>query len=331
MTEARERFFTELMETAAARGRLKLSMLEFDGVRVAACISFDYEDSYLLYNSGYDPAYSQLSVGFVNKAWTIKDAIESGKRTFDFLRGIERYKYDLGAEDPVDLHHSDSQVSRTGYRCATSPCSPCTAALPGVPAPGTWAGMNVYVTHVARELAKFGCRVDIYTRSDHAHGREIVNITPFVRVIHVDAGPVDESKHALSGHVPTFVEAVDGFRREHRLTYELVHSHYWLSGMAGNRAFDDLARSARHHVSHDRLDQAVGTDRRAGAGGPRRGGARGHGRRERDCRLDRAGTVGYLSPLQFGAGEDQRPAGRRGPGPVSTGGQGGGPALTRPA
>ena len=99
MTEARERFFTELMETAAARGRLKLSMLEFNGVRVAACINFDYEDSYLLYNSGYDPAYSQLSVGFVNKAWTIKDAIESGKRTFDFLRGIERYKYDLGAED----------------------------------------------------------------------------------------------------------------------------------------------------------------------------------------------------------------------------------------
>ena len=99
MTDARERFFTELMEASAARGRLKLSMLELDGVRVAACINFDYGDSYLLYNSGYDPAYSQLSVGFVNKAWSIKDAIESGKRTFDFLRGTERYKYDLGAED----------------------------------------------------------------------------------------------------------------------------------------------------------------------------------------------------------------------------------------
>ena len=99
MTEARERFFTELMESAAARGCLKLSMLELDGLRVAACINFDYEDSYLLYNSGYDPVYSQLSVGFVNKAWTIKDAIESGKQTFDFLRGTERYKYDLGAED----------------------------------------------------------------------------------------------------------------------------------------------------------------------------------------------------------------------------------------
>ena len=99
MTDARERFFTEIAEEAAARGSLKLSMLELDGVRVAACINFDYEDSYLLYNSGYDPVYSQLSVGFVNKAWTIKDAIESGKRSYDFLRGTERYKYDLGAED----------------------------------------------------------------------------------------------------------------------------------------------------------------------------------------------------------------------------------------
>ncbi len=99
MTDSRERFFTELMEAAAARGRLKLSMLELDGVRVAACINFDYGDSYLLYNSGYDPEYSQLSVGFVNKAWSIKDAIESGKSSFDFLRGAERYKYDLGAED----------------------------------------------------------------------------------------------------------------------------------------------------------------------------------------------------------------------------------------
>ena len=99
MTDVRERFFTEIAEEAADRGSLKLSMLELDGVRVAACINFDYEDSYLLYNSGYDPVYSQLSVGFVNKAWTIKDAIESGKRTYDFLRGTERYKYDLGAED----------------------------------------------------------------------------------------------------------------------------------------------------------------------------------------------------------------------------------------
>ena len=62
----------------------------------------------------------------------------------------------------------------------------CPAGRPGARDVG---GMNVYVTHVARELAKSGCRVDIYTRSDRAHGRHVANITPFVRVIHVDAGP----------------------------------------------------------------------------------------------------------------------------------------------
>ena len=107
----------------------------------------------------------------------------------------------------------------------------CPAGRPGTRDVG---GMNVYVTHVARELAKSGCRVDIYTRSDRAHGAQIVQISPFVRVIHVDAGPVDEEKQDLRDHVPTFVSAVDAFRQEQRLSYELIHSHYWLSGVAGS-------------------------------------------------------------------------------------------------
>ena len=63
------------------------------------CVNFDYGSSYLLYNSGYDPAYARMSVGLLNKALTIQWAIASGKRVFDFLRGDERYKYELGAVD----------------------------------------------------------------------------------------------------------------------------------------------------------------------------------------------------------------------------------------
>ena len=99
LTAQRESFFVDVALELARRGQFRLSFLEFKGARVASCISFDYLDSYLLYNSGYDPTYSHLSVGLLNKALTIKDAIEAGKRRFDFLRGNERYKYDLGGED----------------------------------------------------------------------------------------------------------------------------------------------------------------------------------------------------------------------------------------
>lgn len=99
MTPERERFFTEMAIEFAVRDQLRMAFLEFDGKYVAACISFDYLDSYLLYNSGYDPNYSNLSVGILNKAFAIREAIGAGKRYFDFLRGRERYKYDLGAVD----------------------------------------------------------------------------------------------------------------------------------------------------------------------------------------------------------------------------------------
>jgi CelD/BcsL family acetyltransferase involved in cellulose biosynthesis len=99
MTPARERFFTQIATEFAVKDQFRLALLALDGKRVAACISFDYLDSYLLYNSGYDPDYSNLSVGILNKGFAIREAIGAGKRHFDFLRGAERYKYDLGAVD----------------------------------------------------------------------------------------------------------------------------------------------------------------------------------------------------------------------------------------
>ena len=99
LTSQREEFFLDAAVELGARCQFKLAFLELDGVRVASCIGFDYLESYFLYNSGYDPVYSHLSVGLLNTALAIKDAIAAGKRSFDFLRGNERYKYDLGAKD----------------------------------------------------------------------------------------------------------------------------------------------------------------------------------------------------------------------------------------
>ena len=99
LTPEREGFFLDIALELTSRDQFKLYFLEVKGVRVAACICFDYANSYLLYNSGYDPTYSDLSVGLLNKALCIRDAIEGGRRLFNFLKGTERYKYNLGGKN----------------------------------------------------------------------------------------------------------------------------------------------------------------------------------------------------------------------------------------
>ena len=104
LTPERETFFLDIARESVSRGQFILSFLEVDGENVAACICFDYGGSYLLYNSGYDPSYSRLSVGLINKALSLQAAIQEGRRTFNFLKGNERYKYNLGGQDEPVYH-----------------------------------------------------------------------------------------------------------------------------------------------------------------------------------------------------------------------------------
>ena len=99
MTKQRKGFFEAMAHSLAEEGYIRLSFLEVGGVRVASVICFDYENDLYLYNSGYDPAYASLSVGLLLKVFCLKEGIAEGKRRFDFLRGAEPYKYDLGAQD----------------------------------------------------------------------------------------------------------------------------------------------------------------------------------------------------------------------------------------
>lgn len=104
MTAEMEAFFRATAQHFAPLGVQKTYFMELDGVRVAAAICFDQHNNLYLYNSGYDHAYSHLSVGLLLKALCIRDAIETGKAVFDFLRGDEPYKYDLGGKD-VPIYH----------------------------------------------------------------------------------------------------------------------------------------------------------------------------------------------------------------------------------
>ena len=99
MSPAMEGFFREMAVRLAREDAVRLFLLDLDGQPAAALLGFLSGDELLLYNSGYNPAHASVSLGLVSKALTIQWAIAAGLRTFDFLRGAEPYKYDLGARD----------------------------------------------------------------------------------------------------------------------------------------------------------------------------------------------------------------------------------------
>ena len=94
-------------------------------------------------------------------------------------------------------------------------------------------GMNVYVLQLARELARQGHLIDVYTRYHDPNDPQIVDLGGGARTIHLKAGPYDETKETLYEYIPEFVINLQRFQRSEAVRYDLIHSHYWLSGRVG--------------------------------------------------------------------------------------------------
>nr|WP_188828882.1 D-inositol-3-phosphate glycosyltransferase [Nocardia camponoti] len=103
------------------------------------------------------------------------------------------------------------------------------------PGTGDAGGMNVYVLQSAIELAKRGTEVEIFTRATSSELPPVAEAAPGVLVRHVPAGPFEGlDKHDLPTQLCPFTAEV--MRQEARHLpgyYDLVHSHYWLSGQVG--------------------------------------------------------------------------------------------------
>ncbi|KAF0848969.1 D-inositol-3-phosphate glycosyltransferase [Nocardia caishijiensis] len=108
------------------------------------------------------------------------------------------------------------------------------------PGTGDAGGMNVYVWQTALELAARGTEVEIFTRATSSDLPPVVEAAPGVLVRHVVAGPFEGlDKHELPTQLCPFTAEV--LRQEARHLpghYDLVHSHYWLSGQVGWLARD---------------------------------------------------------------------------------------------
>jgi D-inositol-3-phosphate glycosyltransferase len=93
--------------------------------------------------------------------------------------------------------------------------------------------MNVYIQQLARELGHSDNTIDIFTRRTSDRAPTIVQLTPQVRVIHIKAGPPTPiHKHDLFRYLPAFTRGTDEFRGSEKTRYDVLHSHYWLSGVA---------------------------------------------------------------------------------------------------
>jgi D-inositol-3-phosphate glycosyltransferase len=96
-------------------------------------------------------------------------------------------------------------------------------------------GMNVYVRDLSRELSRRGIAVDIFTRSQDPTIPPISTgrLGELGRVIHIPAGPERPyNKNLVFDHLPEFVRRVQDFVTRENISYDLIHSHYWLSGWA---------------------------------------------------------------------------------------------------
>src|ERR1700748_1200300 len=103
------------------------------------------------------------------------------------------------------------------------------------PGTGDAGGLNVYVVEAARQLARRGIEVEIFTRAVCRDTPPVVELAPGVLVRNMVAGPFEElDKNSLPGQMCPFTFGV--LRTEADFApgrYDLVHAHYWLSGQVG--------------------------------------------------------------------------------------------------
>jgi D-inositol-3-phosphate glycosyltransferase len=94
--------------------------------------------------------------------------------------------------------------------------------------------MNVYIDELAQTMARRGIKVVVFTRRTESSHPTEVSPRPGYRVVHISAGaPEEVSMEMMPRLVPEFTEGVLGWMADNDTAFDLIHSHYWLSGWSG--------------------------------------------------------------------------------------------------
>jgi len=95
-------------------------------------------------------------------------------------------------------------------------------------------GMSVYVRETARELGRKGHHIDIFTQHNVGKHDPVIHLHDNVRLIHLPGGDRGNiAKSSLYDVLPQLFNDLESFRIKENITYDIVHSHYWLSGVLG--------------------------------------------------------------------------------------------------
>ena len=111
--------------------------------------------------------------------------------------------------------------------------------------------MSVYIRELARQLGTRGHCIDIFTRLNGSKHNQIIDLDDNVRLIHLSAGNNGYvHKLALYYYLSDFFRALQQFKTQENLHYDLIHSHYWLSGRLGSWVQDrwDLPHIVMFHT-----------------------------------------------------------------------------------
>jgi D-inositol-3-phosphate glycosyltransferase len=149
------------------------------------------------------------------------------------------------AEGPA-LGSVPKSATREGMRVAVISLHTSPTATLGHSANG---GLNVYVREVCTALSRRGVATDVFTRKVSERGPTFESLAPLSRVVYLPAGDASVDKNGLVDFVPRFTGSVQEYIERCGLRYDMVYSHYWLSGLVACCLRSSL-RAPWAHTAH---------------------------------------------------------------------------------
>ncbi len=135
------------------------------------------------------------------------------------------------------------------------------------PGEGDAGGMNVYLDRLARTMAARNVHVTVFTRRVDPEAPTVAEVVPGYDVVQIEAGPPSPlSRTEEVAFVPEFGSGVLAWTEQNGLRFDLVHSHYWLSGRTGVRVADRLGiplANSFHTLGRVKDASAAPSERRA--------------------------------------------------------------------